>query len=134
MIDPVMQPMARIIICDDEPHITRAVEVKLRKAGHEVVIGHNGAEALAAARSRRPDLIVTDCQMPVMTGLELCAAVLTDQNLSGTPVIMLTAKGLEISEEDLRTHLGVRKLVFKPFSPRDLLQLVNDCTATPTAA
>ena len=118
--------MADIVICDDEPHITRAVEVKLKRAGHSVRAGFNGAEALAFVRERRPDMIITDCQMPVMTGIQLCQALRADAQLAGVPVLMVTAKGLEICEDDLRRQLGVSRLLFKPFSPRQLVEAVEE--------
>lgn len=126
--------MARIVICDDEPHISRAVALKLKRAGHDVRAGRNGAEALALIQAERPDLVITDCQMPVMTGLQLCEAILGEPQLSDLPVVMLTAKGLEIPEAELRSRYDVCRLVHKPFSPRDLLALVEELTSDPVAA
>lgn len=126
--------MANIVICDDEPHITRAVEIKLRKAGHSITVCENGAVGLEAARGSRPDLVITDCQMPVMTGLELCSAIHNDPALAGIPTVMLTAKGYEINEPELRRQLGVRRLVHKPFSPRDLVGIVDEILAAEAAS
>ena len=121
--------MAKIVICDDEPHVTRAVELKLRKAGHHVRVGHNGAEGLQTARDDVPDLIITDCQMPVMSGIELCREASTDESLRRVPIIMLTAKALELSEQDLRSSFGVRRLMYKPFSPREIVTVVEGTLA-----
>ena len=126
-------PMANIVICDDEPHITRAMAVKLKRAGHTVQTGCNGAEALAFIRERTPDLLITDCQMPVMTGLQLCGELRSTPATAMLPIVMLTAKGLEISEEELQRELGVSRLLFKPFSPREVLTVAEDLMNRPKA-
>ena len=124
--------MANILICDDEPHITRAVEIKLKRAGHEVEPHCDGRAAWDALLDRiadgvpMPDLLITDCQMPRMTGLQLAAAIQAEPRMAGLPVIMLTAKGFELSADELSEKLGIAKLVGKPFSPRDLSGLVDE--------
>lgn len=117
--------MANIVVCDDEPHITRAIEIKLRKAGHHVTCCPDGAAGLVATRDVRPDLVITDCQMPNMTGLELCAAIRDEPELSDVKTVMLTAKGYEIDEVELKRQYGVCRLLNKPFSPRDLVDVVE---------
>ena len=117
--------MADIVICDDEPHITRAVALKLRRAGHDVRVAADGREGLDFVAERTPDLVITDCQMPVMNGVELCLELRKLPALRETPVLMLTAKAMELDEDMVRQHLGVAKLLFKPFSPRELAILVD---------
>ena len=118
--------MADIVICDDEPHITRAVELKLRKAGHEVRVAANGREGLDFIAAKTPDLVITDCQMPIMNGVEFCLELRKLPAMRQTPVLMLTAKAMELDEALVRQHLGVAKLLFKPFSPRELVLLVEE--------
>ena len=61
----------RVLVVDDEIHIVHVVAIKLRNNGYEVLSAHNGAEAFELACKHQPDIIVTDFQMPVMTGMEL---------------------------------------------------------------
>jgi len=112
----------RIILCDDEIHILRAMEFKLKKAGYEVEITNDGEEAWDAIQKRKPDLLITDCQMPRLTGLELIGRLRDNPRTADIPVFMLTAKGYELSHELLFGQLRVLRVVAKPFSPRELLQ------------
>ena len=61
----------KVLIVDDEIHIIHVVAIKLRNNGYEVISADNGAEAFDLALRDKPNIIVTDFQMPVMTGLEL---------------------------------------------------------------
>ncbi|MFM1824116.1 MAG: Alkaline phosphatase synthesis transcriptional regulatory protein PhoP [Planctomycetota bacterium] len=127
---------ARILVVDDETHIVDVVALKLRNAGFEVVTASDGEEALAAlaAPGARPtheapfDLVVTDLQMPVVSGLALARAMLDDARLAAIPVLMLTARGHLLREGESVTANIVR-LVHKPFSPRALLADVEELLA-----
>jgi len=115
----------RILLCDDEIHILRAMEFKLKKAGYEVEITTDGEEAWNAIQNCKPDLLITDCQMPRLTGLELIGRLRNNPQTADIPVFMLTAKGYELSHELLFDQLRVLRVVAKPFSPRELLQDVD---------
>src|SRR4051812_29870544 len=93
----------RILIIDDEAHILQVLQLKLRNAGYEVVTAVDGEEGLeyATRREQRPDLIITDFQMPYMTGLELCKALAGDPAVASIPVLMLTARGYALDPDDL---------------------------------
>ena len=119
---------ATILVCDDEPHIRQIISHKLRSAGFTVVEARNGQEALALldggpATPLRPNLIITDLQMPLITGLELCQVARQRAGTSTTPVLMLTARGYVRTDEDLgRTN--IRQVISKPFGVRQLLERV----------
>jgi DNA-binding response OmpR family regulator len=115
----------RIVACDDEVHVTKSVSMKLSKAGLIVETAQDGVGALEAIRRELPSLLITDCQMPRMGGIELCRALRADERTSQLPVIMLTAKGFEFDHEDMKRELGISEIVLKPFSPRELLQTVE---------
>jgi two-component system, OmpR family, alkaline phosphatase synthesis response regulator PhoP len=121
----------RILLCDDEIHILRAAEFKLKKAGYEVEIANDGQEALEAIERQSPDLLITDCQMPRLDGLGLIQKVRGNPALASMPIFMLTAKGLEISHEELAQKWNVAAVVAKPFSPRELLQRVQAAIGEP---
>jgi two-component system alkaline phosphatase synthesis response regulator PhoP len=118
-----MQP--QILICDDEIHILRATEFKLRRAGYDVVTAFDGEQAWEAIQARRPDLLITDYQMPRLSGNELIQRVRSNEQTSNLPVILLTGKEMELSREVVLEQWGVLAMLGKPFSPRELLQIVQ---------
>ncbi len=114
----------KILVCDDEPHIVHVVAAKLRNAGFEVITAGDGEEAFGLAKSQRPDLVITDYQMPLLSGLELCAKLRGDAATRHLPAIMLTARGFSLSEQELG-HTNIRQVLAKPFSPREVLSTVR---------
>lgn len=122
----------RILLCDDEVHIIRAAEFKLSRAGYAVECVFDGEAAWQSIERRRPDLIVTDCQMPRLSGLELVARVRANESTRDIPVFMLTGKGIELEQQNVAERLGLKGIISKPFSPRELLLRVNEVLqATP---
>jgi len=115
----------RILLCDDEIHILRAAEFKLKRAGFEVQIAGDGQEAWELIEVEPPDILVTDYQTPRLDGLQLTQRVRDHPALGDLPILMLTAKGFEISPEQLAQTWNVRGVISKPFSPRELLQTVQ---------
>ena len=125
--------MYRILACDDHAHITRIIELTLSKMGMETIACPNGEVGWEYLQNEcLPDLIITDFQMPVLDGLRLCRRIHDDPRLSGIPVILLTAKGFEISATSIQRDLGVRAVMLKPFSPKGLRLTVQELlTAVP---
>lgn len=122
----------RVLLCDDEIHILRAAEFKLKKAGYDVEIAHDGQEAWEAIQVRRPDMLVTDFQMPRLDGFGLVRRLREDPATADLPVLMLTAKGYELSHEELAANWKVLAVLAKPFSPRELLQYVAQVLGEPS--
>jgi two-component system, OmpR family, alkaline phosphatase synthesis response regulator PhoP len=114
----------KILVVDDEVHIVQVVAIKLRNNGFEVITAENGAEGLELAVQERPDLIVSDYQMPVMSGLEMIENLRAKPETRDIPVVMLTARGFAI-EDEKKQQLGVAACLSKPFSPRELLQAIE---------
>ena len=119
--------MPKILIADDESHILNVVALKLRNAGHEVITATDGAEAYARAVSERPELFVTDFHMPVMTGIDVCLK-LRSENAMSLPAVLLTARNNDL-DSALLQKAGVIAVVSKPFSPRELLGTVQQALA-----
>jgi len=115
----------RILLCDDEIHILRAAEFKLKRAGYDVEIASDGQEAWESIQQRAPDILITDCQMPRLSGFELTQRVRENPPTRDLPVLMLTAKGFEVSHEEMAEKWNVIGVIAKPFSPRELLDTVN---------
>ena len=84
--------MSTILLVDDEPEFLDLYTEVLEQMDHRVVRAHDGHEALALAHVRRPDLVVTDWQMPRMSGVELCQCLLQDEEFQGIPIIMHSAE------------------------------------------
>lgn len=126
-IDPQSQPEAgkTILVADDETHILNVVSLKLRGAGFRVLTACDGQEALEIAVRERPDLLITDYHMPMLSGLELCRRLKQDPATSGIPAIMLTARGYHLEEAETQQS-GIRCMLSKPFSPRHLLLTVAE--------
>jgi two-component system phosphate regulon response regulator PhoB len=115
----------KVLVADDEIHIIHVVAIKLRNNGYEVIAANNGAEAYDLACREKPDIVVTDYQMPVMTGLELIAKLREDERTKEIPVVLLTARSFAVSQEQ-QESLGVASCLSKPFSPKELLKTIQD--------
>lgn len=110
----------RILVADDEAYILQVVALKLRNAGYDIVTAMDGQEALGILRAQGVDLVVTDLQMPHMTGIALARAMSADPALCAIPIIMLTARG-HLLREGEADSANIARVVHKPFSPRALL-------------
>lgn len=117
-----------VLVADDDAFITNVVAKKLRNAGLKVIVAMDGQEAYELAAAERPDFLITDLQMPGMSGLELCAR-LTAELPEPIPTILLTAKGFEIDRDQL-ANLPILHVMTKPFSPRGLLASVQEALGT----
>lgn len=125
----------RVLLCDDEIHILRAAEFKIARAGFDVRCAADGQDAWEAIQEERPDILITDFQMPRLDGLGLIRRLREEPSTRDLPVIMLTAKGFEVSPQELAENLGVLAVLGKPFSPRELLRQVEEIAAKlPTGA
>jgi CheY-like chemotaxis protein len=120
-----MMAERKVLVVDDEIHIVYVVAIKLRNNGYEVITAANGAEAFELVCEEKPDIIVTDFQMPVMTGLELVEKLRRSEATKDIPVIMLTARDFAIEEEQ-KQDLQISELLSKPFSPKELLRSIDD--------
>jgi len=115
----------KILVADDEAHIRHIVSMKLTNAGYEVLTAEDGEEALELAQSEGPELVITDYQMPYLTGLEMCHRLRQTHTAAQMPVLMLTARGFDI-EPDEMAAAGIADVLSKPFSPREVLQKVQE--------
>ena len=123
---PASEP-PRIVVAEDNFLMAQVIGFNLKHAGFEVVVTKNGSEAWAEIENGGASLLVTDYQMPVMDGGELCRRVRERYQRSVLPIVLLSAKGLESNATDLRDNNLVQEIVFKPFSPRQLVSTISDC-------
>jgi two-component system KDP operon response regulator KdpE len=107
----------RVLVCDDEPHIVRALKIVLREAGFEALPAETAAEALHVATLQRPDAAILDLVLPDGDGVEVCREMRTWTTI---PILVLSAVG----DEDHKVRAleaGADDYVTKPFSPRELV-------------
>ena len=114
-----------MLIAEDEPSIVASLEFLFGQAGYEVFTAVNGAEALALAEARTPDLLVLDIMLPVLDGFAVCKAVRANPALAATRILMLTARGRE-HEAARGIALGANAYMTKPFGTRELMKVVED--------
>src|ERR1700691_1567961 len=113
-----------IIIADDEAFLAQMLSFNIQKSGHKVFVARDGAELCAMAEKKRPNLIITDYQMPVMNGLAACIRLKQNPATADIPVLMLTARGHRLSPEEL-SQTNIRLLMPKPFSVREVIAQVE---------
>lgn len=118
----------KILVVDDEIHIQRVVAIKLRNNGFDVITAEDGQKGYEAAISEKPDLIISDYQMPNMTGVEMVEKLRNQSEAERIPIIMLTARGFAI-EDSQKHNLNIAEFLSKPFSPKELLKTVEDVLA-----
>lgn len=123
----------RVLVAEDNAAMRGAVCFALERAGMMVTPAASGQAAWDAMVESGADLVVTDYQMPGLTGGELCERMRKDPRFSQTPVVLLTGSGIELNLAYLRDELSVAAVVSKPFSPRELTETVQDCLAAATA-
>ena len=125
-----MSERPRVLVCDDEPHIVRALKIVMREAGFEALPAETVAEALQVATLQRPDAAILDLVLPDGDGVEVCRAL---REWTDIPILVLSAVG----DEDHKVRAleaGADDYVTKPFSPRELVARLQAVLrrATPT--
>ena len=113
---PEMTAKSTVLIVDDDKELSEILFRYLDGRGFAVLTAKNGAEGFRTALAKKPDLIITDVEMPLMDGLALCKKIKDSQAMSDTPVIIMSGK--KISEMDLLSGYGsgANDYVVKPFS------------------
>lgn len=110
----------RILVIEDDKHISKLLGYNLEKAGFDCRLASTGEEGLNFIKSYPVDLVVLDIMLPGMDGFEVCRHLKADAKLKSVPVIMLTAKGEEV-DRIVGLELGADDYIVKPFSPRELV-------------
>jgi CheY-like chemotaxis protein len=115
----------KVLVVDDEVHIVHVVAIKLRNNGYEPITAGNGQEAYDLACREKPDIIIADYMMPVMTGLELLEKLRENETTKNIPFVLLTARNFAIDDVN-QQRLNVSQCITKPFSPKELLRSIED--------
>ena len=113
--------MDKILVADDDLNICELLRLYLEKEGFEVVMAHDGEEAIAKFESEKPSLILLDIMMPKLDGWQVCRQI---RQKSDCPIIMLTAKG-ETFDKVLGLELGADDYVVKPFDTKEIVARIK---------
>jgi DNA-binding response OmpR family regulator len=114
-------PMSRVLVVDDDPHIRELVRVFLEREGLDVYEASDGREALMRLETTKADMVILDVMMPNMDGWELCRQL---RQAGDLPLLMITAKG-ETGEKVKGFQLGTDDYLVKPFEPAELVARVK---------
>jgi two-component system chemotaxis response regulator CheY len=120
---------AKILVVEDNAALSGVVCFNLVRAGFQVTSVNNGRYALDTLQKGSFDLVLSDQQMPMMTGIQLCEHIRQLPAYRRTPFILLTAKRMEIDVAQLRQKPGISIALPKPFSPSELITCIEDCLA-----
>ena len=113
-------PEARVLVVEDDPHISKLVKYNFEKAGFSCLTTITGEEALNILDKDSFDLIILDVMLPKMDGFETCRLLKQDRRFAAIPVMILTARGEEV-DRVVGLELGADDYIVKPFSPRELV-------------
>ena len=110
---------ARILLVDDEQALVWALRHSLSDEGYKVLAAGNGAEALALAQRKSPDLVILDIVMPGLDGLEVCRRLRRDPALAAVPILFLTVRN-SVKDRVIGLNGGADDYLIKPFDVQEL--------------
>ena len=114
--------MNKILMIEEEVEMIEKVHSRLSHAGFEILSASDGQHGLQIAKDKSPDLIITDANIPKMSGYEFCKAIKNDLNTKSIPIVVLTEKH---RMEESFMYLGVHDFLNKPFSMDELEVMVR---------
>lgn len=113
--------MAKILVCDDDKEIVKAIEIYLTQDGHQVLEAYDGIEAVEILKKESVDLLIMDIMMPRMDGIRATLKIREKHNI---PIIILSAKS-EDADKILGLNIGADDYITKPFNPLELVARVK---------
>lgn len=120
-----------VLVAEDNPGLARVLSFKLRTTGMLPIVCRDGVEAWAAFQSQRPMAVVSDHQMPGMTGIELAERIRRVASAEEVPFVLVTGRQIEVDSARLCQSLGIAAVLPKPISPTALCQLLRDLIGAP---
>lgn len=125
-----LKTVKKVLVIDDEPFILMIIEDKLKKAGYKVITKRTSNDIVELVKSDRPDILILDWILPGKSGIDICNELKKNPETGSIPIFMLTAKGHE-ADEALGFKCGVEQYITKPFSPKALLNLIENTIGKP---
>lgn len=117
----------QILIIDDDQAITVAMSIRLRAAGHQVILASTGEAGLVEADIHRPDVIILDIRMPGIDGYQVCQRLKSTPELGDIPVIFVSANATETTRQKA-FEVGGSGFISKPYEPKDVLDAIQSLT------
>jgi chemosensory pili system protein ChpA (sensor histidine kinase/response regulator) len=121
---PMHQPLPGVLIVDDALSVRNSLLQLMRDSGFRAEAARDGIDAINTLRSFRPDVLLTDLEMPNMNGIELAAHVRARDDLKGLPVFMITSRSQD-KHRQLAAEAGVDRYFTKPYNESELLQTIK---------
>jgi DNA-binding response OmpR family regulator len=119
----------RILVAEDNRVLADVLRYNFERAGFDVAVASNGRLALEYLNDGQVELLITDYQMPEVDGVGLCRHVRETLRLMDLPIVMCSAKGLELDTEQLQAEWNLARVFFKPFSVREIVSLAESLIA-----
>lgn len=119
-----MKENKKVLIIDDEPHIRRVVELKLKNRGYQVMMAKDGAEGLEIIKAQKPHAVITDLNMPNLDGKTLCEHTRDLNKERPFLTIVITAR-IRTDEEEWLDKMDNTEFMEKPFSPSKLVDRID---------
>ena len=113
-----------VLVCDDEPHIVRLIQVNLERMGYDVVTAPDGREAIRILKTLRPALVMLDVMMPYVDGYEVLRVIRKNPETAKLQVVMLTVRAQE-GDAAKAYENGADGYLTKPFNPEDLRRFLE---------
>ncbi len=114
----------KVVVIDDEVHIRRVIEIKLKKEGYQVMTAINGKEGLNLIKAQKPDVVISDIMMPEMDGKTLCEVTNVLKKDRPFLTIIMTCR-ISADEESWISDMQDTLFMEKPFSPNKLLECID---------
>lgn len=111
-----------VLVVEDNPDLRRLYAIGLNRHGYKVKLASNGAEALDRVEHERPDVILLDIVMPVMSGLELLEKISGRDDVPSIPVVVITGHS---QNDEARAHPAVAAWLVKPVTIHELIEAIN---------
>jgi DNA-binding response OmpR family regulator len=109
-----------VLLIEDEPAIAKPIRYALQEEGYDVALAVSGEEGLEKAKKHNPDIIILDLMLPGLPGEQVCKEIRKSENISGVPVIILTAKDTDVDKVICQV-IGANCYITKPFNMGELL-------------
>jgi DNA-binding response OmpR family regulator len=114
----------RVMVVDDEPAIVMSLDFLIRKAGFQLFIARNGAEAMQTFAAERPHIVVLDVMMPDMDGFEVCRRIRQEEGGGEAKILFLSAKS-GAADKQTGYGAGADDYITKPFSTKFLMERIQ---------
>lgn len=122
--------MKRVLIVEDQADIRKLIHMTLEFEAYEIHEAADGTQGLRMAQALRPDMILLDVMMPgELDGLQVCHRVKSDPEMAHIKIVLLTARG-QARDREAGTQAGADAYLIKPFSPLQLIDTIEQLTAT----